>query len=232
MTVLAAAQTAGLRLLGQKPGSLFSTSDPFALELAELATDVAREIAEAHDWRLLTELHTIEGDGTSIAHALADDYGRMPKKQKVHSRHWKTANFRLARDLDEWLYFLQYPLIGAPGQWILLDGKLQINPPMPIGEAALYYYIRNGIVTDASGTAKPAFTADTDEFVLPQRLLELGLIWRWRSQKRLEYSEDMTNYEIALQRAITADKGSQMLVVGRTRLPTGVSPAFPGTLGS
>ncbi len=233
MTVLGSAQSAGLRLLGVKPSSLFSTSDPFALELADLANEVATDIAQVHDWRKLQLLATLAGDAVAIAFSLPTDYDRMPKKAEVHSLNWKTANFRRVRDQDEWIYIQDNLISGMPGNWIILGGKMQIFPPMPVGETARFYYASNKVVAvdAASAGSKTAFETDTDCFVLNERLLTLGLIWRWRSQKRMEYAEDLKNYELALEQEIAKDKGSNILTVGTQRMPFDVAVAYPGVLG-
>ncbi|WKA31607.1 hypothetical protein [Bradyrhizobium roseum] len=231
MTVLAAAQAAGQLLLGRKPGSLFG-SDPFGLELGVLANEAALAIAEYHDWQKLKILKTEPGNGVAIAFNLPTDYGRMLKKPVIHSSTWRNANYRQARDEDEWIYLQDTNISGTPGVWIMLGGQLQIFPPMPASENARYYYISNKLVATSDGAAgsKASFTADGDAFVLSERLLKLALMWRWRSLKRMEYSEDLTNYEIALAEEVTKDRPRPPLVAGRQRVPTEASMAYPGTI--
>jgi hypothetical protein len=68
--------------------------------------------------------------------------------------------------------------------------------------------------------------------VVPEeRLLTLSLIWRWRASKRLEYAEDMQNFNIAFGEETAKDKGSRMLIAGRQRVPYNVKAAYPGPLG-
>lgn len=225
MSVLDAAKSAAIRLSQTPPASLFTTTDTFALEMANLATDVAIDIAKGHDWQALTKLATLTGDAATIAFPLPSDYGRMLIKGKLHSLRFQTAVFRPARDLDEWLYLNDFLTTGTPGNWVILGGKMQIFPAMPANETARFYYISNLINgTDA------AFKADTDTFVLSERLLTLGLIWRWRAMKRLEYSEDLQNYEIALSEEVNRDKGSHVITVGRQRYPSDVGIAWPGQI--
>lgn len=227
MSVLSAAQSAAIRLSQTRPTSLFSTTATFDLEMADLATETAVSIAKAHDWQALTKLATLTGDATSIAFDLPTDYDRMLIKAKVHSLTFRTATFTPARDLDDWLYLNDFLVTGTPGNWVILAKQMQIFPAMSASETARFYYISNLI----SGT-KTTFTADADVFALPERLLTLGLIWRWRSQKRVEYSEDMSNYEIALSEEINRDKGSHIITVGRQRSAVGVPPAWPGQINA
>lgn len=232
MTVLSAAQDAAIKLAGvaSKPASLFGAS-AFGIELASLANEAAAAIAEYHEWQKLKTLKSHAGDGSTIAFDLPDDYGRMLKKGAVHSSTWKNANYRQAQDEDEWLYLQDTNISGTPGVWILLGGQLQIFPAMPVGETARYYYVSSKVMAASNQSRKAKFTLDTDVFLLSERLLTLALIWRWRSLKRMEYAEDMANYEIALAEEVAKDKAARPLVVGRQRMARGQAVAYPGVLG-
>lgn len=227
MTVLTAAQSAARRLSQTQPTSLFSAANTFGMEMADLATETAIAITKGHDWQLLTKLATLTGDASTLAFNLPTDYGRMLIKAKVHSKKFRTATFTPARDLDEWLYLNDFLSTGTPGNWVILGGQMQIFPAMAATETARFYYITNMIAT-----SKAAFTADGDVFLLPERLLTLGLIWRWRSQKKLEYAEDLQNYEIALSEEVNRDKGSHIITVGRQRSAIGVPMAWPGQINA
>lgn len=233
MTVLTAAQDAATKLVGpaSKPSSLFSTN-PFGLELASLANEAAAAIMKYHEWQKLKILKSHAGNGVTTAFDLPADYDRMLKKGWIHSTTWKNANYAPVTDEDEWLYLQDTNISGTPGKWIILGGQLQFFPPPPTGETARYYYISKYVVVAADGTTtKEKFTLDADVFRLSERLLTLALIWRWRSLKRMEYSEDMTNYEIALAEEVGTDKGAKPIVVGRQRVPSGQAMAYPGVLG-
>lgn len=230
MTVGSALQSAAIRLVGRKPTSFFSSSDTLALELTDLVNEVARDIVDAHDWRSLTLLAALSGDGTAEAHDLPTDYQRMPKKAKVWSSSWPGLFYEAARDLDDWYDIKAFSSSGAPGWWILLQGKMNIWPVVPSGTQAQFYYITKDHAQNETGTSQDTFSADTDEFKLSERLLTLGLVWRWRAQKRLEYAEDLKNYELALSRDIADDKGSRVLVEGVQRWPAGVNTPWPGVI--
>jgi len=226
MTVLSAAQSAALRLLGRKPTSVFSSSSAFEMELADLATETAVAIAKEHEWQKLKKLGTLTGNGSATAFDLPTDYDRMVKDGNVHSSLYQTAFFSRVDSLDDWILIGDLLATASPGNWIVLGGQMNIKPAMPSNETARFYYISRNITATS-----PAFTSDSDEFVLPERLLTLGLIWRWRAQKRMEYAEDMTNYELALSQEIARDRGARIISVGTRRYPGNVSAPYPGSLG-
>lgn len=230
MTVASALQSATVRLVGQKPTAFFSASGGIEEELTDLANETARAIAEEHDWRALTTLTTLVGYG-GVDFDLPDDYDRMPTDVRVWSTAWPGQFYQRARDLNEWYDNQQFVSSGAPGWWIMLDDKLQVHPAPPVGTNVQLYYVSRNSVKSEGGTPKAEFTADDDVFRLDERLITLGVIWRWRAQKRLEYAEDLRNFEIAQSKRIKADKGARILAEGRPRLPMGVGVAFPGVLG-
>jgi len=228
MSVLSVCQEAAIELNQAQPTSLFSNTDKLALELRTQANNAARAISQYYDWQQLTKLATLTGDASATAFDLPDDYDRMPKKAAVHSSSWINANFYPARDLDNWLYLQEENFSGMPGTWIILGGQMQIYPAISATETARFYYISKNY----AGPDKPAFTTDADTFVLSEYVLKLGVIWRWRASKRLEYAEDMRNYEIALADEVSKDKGSRLLIVGQQRTPWNLTTAYPRALGS
>lgn len=228
MTVLTACQEAAVELSQDEPSALFSASagDKFARELRVQANKSAVAIMKAYDWQILTKRATITGDGADESFPLPPDYARMALKTNLAS---SASNIDLVKvvDLDQWDYYHNHLGTAVPGYWIVLGGELQIFPAPATGVVHSYYYISKNVV---SGN-KPAFTADDDTFVLPERLLTLSIIWRWRASKRMEYAEDMANFNIAFGEETATDKGSRVLVAGRQRIPYGAQTAYPRPLG-
>jgi hypothetical protein len=227
MTVVSACQEAAIELSQPEPTTLFSTTDDFAKELRVQANKSAVAIAKVYDWQVITKRATITGDGSDTSFPLPSDYDRMVLKTNLAS---SASNIDLvkATDLDQWDYFQNHLSTTVPGYWMILGGEVQISPAPATGVVHSYYYVSKNVVAGD----KPLFTADNDTFLLPERLLTLSIIWRWRASKRMEYAEDMRNFEIALGEETATDKGSRLLVVGRQRTPYNVSNAYPRALGS
>lgn len=231
MTIRDAMQSASIRLLGRKPSEFFSSTDQFEQELADLVNEAAKDITKDHAWSALTTLNTIPGDGVTTAFPLPADYDRMPVDVDIHSQTWNTWRFARTRDLDQYLDFTTGMGIMSPGIWVMLGGKINFYPAIGTGEQAKFYYQSKNYAVDKDGIPKAAFSRDDDTFVLSERLLTLELIWRWRSQKRLEYSEDMANAQKARSEEIGADKGARILAIGPDRFPADVRTAYPRPLG-
>lgn len=233
MTVLSAAQTAS-RLMGKSPPtSLFNSgvTDSYALELAAIAQESATAIARNHDWRKFATLGTMTGDGSTTSFSLPSDYDRMPKKAELWSSS-DNAPLLAARDLDHWLDLQLSDFVGGSDVWIMLGGTIQIRNAPASGELIKFYYQSNLIITPNTGSNKTAFTLDDDTFRLSERLLQLDMIWRWRSMKKLDYAEEMQNFEIAQAQEIVNDKGARILSLGAPRMPADGEIAYPRTLSA
>lgn len=210
------------------PDAVFSSTDREHLELQALANEMAQRIAfDGRDWTRLKVLATLTGDGTATSFALPADYHRMLKKARV----WPSANpyapFAHIADSDDWLAMTVQNRHELTGAWTLIGEQIHIAPVMANLATASFFYLSDKMVKDKDGVAKAEFGADDDAFRLDERVLKLGMIWQWKANKGQAYAEDMASYEDALAVASGADKGSNMLVIGRARLSADADCAFP-----
>ena len=105
-----------------------------------------------------------------------------------------------------------------PGNWSN-TGSTQIAPV-----TARVTYLSKNCVALAAGSG-PAFIADTDTFVLDERLLKLGMVFQWKANKGSPYAEDMGNYQDALSFAMGKDEPAPILI---GRLPVSqANMAYP-----
>ena len=213
MAVFDAIRKAVLRTDGSQISEAFSSSNQVAVEMADLSNEVAAEIVAANPWRALTKVATIDGS-QGEAYALPEDYSRMSGEiDDPATWFWGYTPFN---DVNEYLQFKTGGfLLAGNGGWIILDGKIQFYPAPSSGAA--YPYISGWYARSEDVTAKAEFTADSDRFVLPERLLTLGMVWRWKAQKGLEYAEDLATYDVALAQESARDRGHFTLRAPRNR---------------
>lgn len=228
MTIATAVGSASLRVVGTVPAAVFSSTDQVIVEMRDLARDVAEDIARACDWRDLTKVAVFTGDGSTTAFAKPTDYDRMAQGEDIVDPPSWFWGYQPVMSVSEWLKRERYSWI-SPGGWILLGGQFQFYPA-PSGTAEFPYISKNWALS-AEGVAKPAFDQDTDTFALDEGLLTLGLIWRYRSQKGLDYSEDLANYNFSLSQLMTKDKGSRVIRKHERTSSFGARPAWPWELG-
>lgn len=227
-TALAIVQDAATKLSLAQPTVLFGSTDRTAIELREALVESADKILHAHDWSFLKTISTHTGDGSATEFALPSDYLRMPKDAQVWSTKWQEPLTHITP--EDWLNLDVRAYDVVTGTWTIYGGNVVYKPALAADESAKFWYISNKVCANTGGTAKAQFTADDDTFRLDDRVLELALVWLWRSQKGLDYSEDMQSAEIALSRAIERDKGARILTQS-SRGNVRAKLAWPGVLG-
>lgn len=231
MTVLSACQDAIARLVARRPDTVFASSDEICVEIASLANEAAADIAKAADWRALTKLKIINGDGVTQNWPLPDDYDRMVNGLDIHSGTWVWMRYQPVRTLDDWLDLQSLLPAIPPGYWIIMNGQMSFLPVISTDDDARFYYISNQWAKSKNGNGKGAFDNDTDLFLLEDRLLTLALIWRWKSMKGLDYQEDIRNYDMALSQAMARDRGARVIRKGGGIRSLNVGVAWPWPLG-
>jgi len=103
-----------------------------------------------------------------------------------------------------------------------------VRPAEPITPATTAYftYIDKNCINLASGGVGEEFLNDADTFRLPERLLKLGMIWKWKALKGSPYAEDLGNYEVAEAYEEGSDSPSPT-IIGRLPASDTRRVAFP-----
>lgn len=230
MTVLSAMQSATLRVVGQRPASFFGSPETLEMEMSDLVNEVARDIQRFHDWQALTKIHTIIPNGEE--YPLPTDYNRMALVSDVQSVPYSLMwGYYHAPNVNEFLAFkesLWANNIGG-GVWTIMGDKFNFFPA-PNTEAKFVYISGHFALDGNSGLAKAEFTDDTDKFLLPNRLLTLGLVWRYREMKKLDFSGDQEAFMKALSEESAKDGGSRVIRKGSRAWPLNLHPSWTGRI--
>lgn len=231
MTVLKACQDAMIRLVKYRPQSVFSSDEPTVLEVADLVNEVATYIVKSHDWQALTTIGVFTGDDVTQSFSKPDDYDRMLVASEIQDNITWFWNFIHIPTIDEWITLKNsnWNLI-SPGAWILMEDQFQFNPAPPAGQEAQFPYVKNTYARSNTNLPKAQFDADTDSFVLSERLLTLGLVWMWRQQKRLDSGQEEADFMMALSQEASRDGGARVIRHRAVRR-LNTSVGWPGRLG-
>jgi hypothetical protein len=228
MTILSAIQSASAFLGIDVPSAVMASTDREHVELAAVANDMAKRIAEAHEWQVLKRQQTITGNGETDAWDLPSDFDRMPLGQRLWTSR-TTSPLRHIEDEDEWLGYQVTSLTASPyGSWTMVGGQLVFDPVLASAETVKYYYLTNLIATNASGTNIVAFTADTDTFRLDEGLLRLAIIWKWRDSKGHPADVALAEFQTEMTKRTARDGHKEPIRIGRARMSGEI--ALPWTI--
>lgn len=218
MSVLQVAQKAALRLGLEVPSVLFTNTTRTWLEIQLMVNDCAQQILDEYDWQALKKVHTIQGDGTAEDFPMPADYDRMVRDAHMWTNFMPFWNAQNVGSVDSWLAMESSNFFAmVVPMWIIFNNEFHVRPSLAATDTLKFFYVSNYIVKDDGSTVGTVteFTADTQSFVLPERLLTHCLVYNWKMQKGMDYSADLQQYEDDMAYAIGRDKGPRIITEGR-----------------
>ena len=138
------------------------------------------------------------------------DYDRpIDNTQWDKSKHWQMLGPESAQ---QWQWLKSgYISTGPRLRFRILGGTFQIWPPITSNELLGLEYVSNKWAIDNSGNGKGSFTVDTDTCIFPDRLMVLGLMFKYFSVKGFDTTDYRVRYNAELNIAKANDKGSATL---------------------
>lgn len=100
---------------------------------------------------------------------------------------------------------------GPRERFRILSNAITLNPPPPAGLLLAFEYISKNWITGADGTAKAAFTADTDTYIFDDSLLVLGVKTLFLQAKGLDFSLEAAQFGNLLSQCKAQDKSAPVL---------------------
>jgi hypothetical protein len=186
------------------------SNDLTAQILLEFANQEGEELARYHDWQALVVQKTF----TTLAQVAqtnalpSDDYDRMVYSPEVWNRSLN-LRYRGPTNSREWQRVLTGVGAGVAGWWRIVGGELNIYPAPTAGQTLAFEYISRNWAESSGGTAQDSFMADTDVSLLPERIILLGMVWRYRHSRGFaQYAEDMATYEREKEKAAARDRAT------------------------
>ena len=226
MTLLSVVQEVALLANIRRPTSIASSGDPEILQMRALANVEGRQLARRHDWRSLIREHSF----VTVAErnqpgSLPDDFRKMVDDTMWRGDSSEPVYGPSSAQFSAWSRATNGPTYGS--NFRLVGNAIQIMPTPSAGTIYSYEYITSHWAFDV-GTGRPASSLDNDNdtFSLPEELLLLGTLWRWKKSKGFDYGEELVDYETTLARIASEDRGMAQISFNRRRgLPDGVWPA-------
>jgi hypothetical protein len=203
MTILSIVSDACDRLGLTRPTSIITSSDPNVRVLLGLAQEEGKSLAKRHDWQALQAEHTFAtADGTA-SYALPSGF-RYIIKDTVFNR---TRRRRMVGDLtpDQWQQTQASLVTQVNPAFRIRTSLFYISPTPTSVETVAYEYLSKNWCQSNAAAAQSAWAADTDTGLLDEDLMILGVVWRFKQAKGLDYAESMTNYEVEVNKAIMND---------------------------
>lgn len=211
MTLLTIVQDTCRALPLTVPTSVIDNTDPQVAQLLYLLKSLVKDLMANHEWN---ELIT-NWEFTTTADPHTETFPTARQRAPVSGLVWRQNSLTpLVGPINsnQYVYLKNHVAGNYPGYWRNQGGGIQIIG-IGSGEVINTEYISNEIWLDTDETTtKSEPDADTDTIrmaTVDDDMAVLGLIWRWRQRKGLNYAEDMQSYELRKQMAMYADNSAK-----------------------
>ena len=197
MSVLSLIQSACNNLGILTPSLVAGSSDPQVIQLLSLANTEGKLLAKRYDWQALRQ----EAVFTTVAAELQGALSTIAPGSRniVNSTMWNRSLNRPVfgpLSAQDWQVWKSASLSGPYSEYRIMSGRVFFFPAPVAGQSIAFEAVTRNWCTDSTGlTGREAWLLDDDIGRLDEDLMLLGLIWRWRKSKGLDYSEDFTIYE-------------------------------------
>jgi hypothetical protein len=189
------------------PTTAYGTTDNQIQQMISLLEEEGEDLAGRGAWQGITfeATHTtlaLEDQG-AIATIASNGFNFIK-----HDTLWdRTDSLPVpAIGSNAWQAMKAVANTGPRYRYRIRGGKLLVTPTPTAGHTWAFEYASKNWITDSTGvTYREAFAADGDLILLPERLVKLGLRWRWMAEKRMDYAELYETYEQQVKDALGRD---------------------------
>jgi hypothetical protein len=209
-------------------------------EYVEIRDDFLREtvsdLLDRVDWpQPVGAQYTVTGTGAAT-YALPSDFRRLQRNPySVYDENLDAPGIPVTSDGD-WVELLDSGIAGADRFYRLkgYDGawQIEVEAALDTGNEIILSYVTNNWMADESGTVGTMLTDATDVLLLPDRLVEVGTIWRWRERKGLPFQDKYNEFNLLLSRYLNDVRGRRSVKFKRgkpmrwtDRIPAFIPPA-------
>lgn len=179
-----------------------------------LANEEGDDLARSFDWQILRKQWTLlTTASTDQPNWLPDDIDHFI----FGTQFDRTTQRRVIGPITPqmWQAIQAQPQLNRVFlAWIMRGGEILITPTPSAGDTVAYEYLTKNWCASEMGTPQDQYVLDTDTAIIDERLIRLGVRWRYLSAKGLDYSEAFRTYEYQKQIMQSRDGGNDVLNAG------------------
>lgn len=200
MSLLTLVQQAAERCSLSEPSAVVSNTDSNIKLMLRLANEEGEALAERASWQTITKEKTFPTvTSAEQTNSVASDFLWFIPESMFNRDRRRPIYGPLSK--QEWQR-IQASLVTLVNQGFMFRGDTILISPTPTSaETVAYEYISKNWCQSAASAEQSAWAADDDTGILREDLMALGVVWRFKRARGLDYAEEFNEYE---RRVITA----------------------------
>lgn len=193
-----------------------NTSDQNVKTLLALANREGKALAKRYNWSdLVTEAThtTLAQENQGVMTTIAPGF-RFIINQTIWNRSYQRS-IPGSLSPQQWQAEKSSEINGPYQEYRIRGGDLLLIPAPAAGQTVAFeYQSKNWCQNAAGSTTYSAWNADDDTGILDEDLMTLGLVWRFKRAKGLDYAEEFSEYERQVNDSMARDGGKPVLDAG------------------
>ncbi len=190
------------------PSTVVDSSDLVIQQLYALANEEGEELADAYDWQKLRRQHLFNTVATAAqSSAVPADWNRFISNSFFNRSTRRSMIGPITP--QQWQAIQAQPQLNRVFlAFIERDGQFLVTPSPSAGQQIAYEYVSKYWARSAALVPQEEFLADTDGTYLDEKLITLGVRWRWKAANGLDYAEDYRTYQTERNQKMARDGGN------------------------
>lgn len=201
--------------------AIASNSDGTAKQIFAIANKELRALSELFNWPQLEVEYDFNTVPAQAVYLWPADFRVMDPnsvfdagqyyglRSSTNLRYWELLKYGNLASLNRPSFRRVYPL-GVPGIE-MTPAPTGVNPMVAVYYSSMY-------ARDSDSNLTPMFATDLDTPRIPERYVELGINWRFRRAKGLDYSAELAEYNATIQSQFSRYNANGEIPVGGRRL--------------
>lgn len=218
------------RLAIPAPNTVVGSQDLQIIQLRSFMNEEGQEQNKRYPWQSSQLDYTFNSTAVQLQGNLTDLFGVSENLNYIYNQTMWNRTIRLPifgpNSPDKRQAREALPLTGPYTEYWIAGNNLYFNPaPNAAGQTIALTLVTKNWLTNQNGTTMySVVTNDTDTINLDETLVIMGIIWRWKAAKQLDYGEDFNKYERSMADAMSRDGTKPVLSLDAGELNNTVQP--------
>lgn len=214
VSVLTIAQEAMQQMGLTPPTSLTNSTDALGSQLKSMLHTLGEDVLRRTRWQklkrtgmILTAAAESQGDLLTLYPDFRGIVNDTMYNQTLDRKIWGP------KSSQEWTAAKGMAWVVAPQQWWrIVDDVLYLYDQSTANETVTFEYFSDAwIKSNSADDRYSRIENDSHLCLLPTEMMKAGLVWRWKQQKGLEYSEEFRDFESFVKAWMAEDGGKEIV---------------------
>lgn len=203
------------------PSAIVSNNDATAQQIFAIANTELRSVSHTYDWPQLEVEYEFDTVADQTEYALPTDFRKIATDSLFDTEEY--YRLRGSTPIAQWNKY-KHGLLGSLShqryRMKYVQNVADMNPYMELTPAPtdirslVALYFTNELVLTNDGTGAHGYVSDDDASKVPEHVIELGVKWRFRRAKGLDFSAELAEYNTHVKQMFAGLKALGDIPVG------------------